>query len=363
MKGPVRDEPESHALMRGILAEPDDDTPRLVYADWLEENGQPERGQHIRLQCRAAALPEGDPRRAEMEAEGAALEAAHLGEWLGPLDPARCRDNQGRHFVRGLLSLWSCTVSAFLVKKHQQEAAEWYPRLGVTRMILTESSKKADGLAASPALGWTPHLRWLRSQAEDGQLVALAGSPHLGVLSRLELTHLRCTDAAFTALAKSSALPRLRALEVRDGLWGGKYTDKGVLRILNSERLPMLEELCLKDTPPAGQRTEHIARDPGIARLKRLILVGGMAEPAAIAALAGNPHAAGLEMLDLHDNDIDEAAALALAGSSHLIGLKRLDLTGMNNRGRRRLPASAEARLRERFGTALKFGHGGLVPE
>ncbi len=33
-----------------------DDGPRLRYADWLDENGQPERAEFIRLQCAAAGL-------------------------------------------------------------------------------------------------------------------------------------------------------------------------------------------------------------------------------------------------------------------------------------------------------------------
>ena len=47
------------ALMRAILAQPDEDTPRLVYADCLEENGQGERAEFIRVQCEIAAFPEG----------------------------------------------------------------------------------------------------------------------------------------------------------------------------------------------------------------------------------------------------------------------------------------------------------------
>jgi len=36
------------ALLAAVLANPDDDLPRLVYADWLEENGQAERAEFIR---------------------------------------------------------------------------------------------------------------------------------------------------------------------------------------------------------------------------------------------------------------------------------------------------------------------------
>ena len=37
-------------LLAAILAHPEEDTPRLMYADWLDENGQPERAEFIRLQ-------------------------------------------------------------------------------------------------------------------------------------------------------------------------------------------------------------------------------------------------------------------------------------------------------------------------
>jgi uncharacterized protein (TIGR02996 family) len=39
---------DGEALLRAILACPDDDAPRLVYADWLEESGQAERAAAIR---------------------------------------------------------------------------------------------------------------------------------------------------------------------------------------------------------------------------------------------------------------------------------------------------------------------------
>lgn len=47
---------DEEALLAAILAEPKDDTPRLVYADWLEENDQPERAEFIRVQVESAGL-------------------------------------------------------------------------------------------------------------------------------------------------------------------------------------------------------------------------------------------------------------------------------------------------------------------
>lgn len=39
---------DERAFRLEIAVQPDDDTPRLVYADWLDENGQPERAEYIR---------------------------------------------------------------------------------------------------------------------------------------------------------------------------------------------------------------------------------------------------------------------------------------------------------------------------
>jgi uncharacterized protein (TIGR02996 family) len=42
--------PDEAAFLVQILAQPADDNVRLVFADWLTENGQPERGEFIRVQ-------------------------------------------------------------------------------------------------------------------------------------------------------------------------------------------------------------------------------------------------------------------------------------------------------------------------
>src|SRR5438105_456929 len=69
---------EADALLAAICAHPDEDTPRLAFADWLDEHGAParrgkrpprftpaERGafeaEYVRVQCRLAQLPFDDP--------------------------------------------------------------------------------------------------------------------------------------------------------------------------------------------------------------------------------------------------------------------------------------------------------------
>src|SRR4051812_38903581 len=49
------------ALLKAIIAHADEDTPRLAYADWLDENGDPDRAAFIRVQIRLADLSPGDP--------------------------------------------------------------------------------------------------------------------------------------------------------------------------------------------------------------------------------------------------------------------------------------------------------------
>lgn len=49
----MRDHP---GFLKAIAADRDDDVPRLVYADWLEEDGQPDRAAYIRSDCEIAKL-------------------------------------------------------------------------------------------------------------------------------------------------------------------------------------------------------------------------------------------------------------------------------------------------------------------
>jgi uncharacterized protein (TIGR02996 family) len=42
---------QHEAFLRAIFDTPDDDTPRLVYADFLQENGDEDRAEFIRVQC------------------------------------------------------------------------------------------------------------------------------------------------------------------------------------------------------------------------------------------------------------------------------------------------------------------------
>jgi uncharacterized protein (TIGR02996 family) len=76
---------KDRAFLQAIVSAGDDDTPRLVYADWLEEHGKPERAEFIRLQCAMERLSVDDLRRRELETRERALLERHEQEWAAPL--------------------------------------------------------------------------------------------------------------------------------------------------------------------------------------------------------------------------------------------------------------------------------------
>src|SRR5262249_53223602 len=71
-------------LIRAVIANPDDDGPRLIYADWLDENGQQERADFIRIQCMGTRLAPGDE-RARLLRRSRALLKKYGWQWAGPL--------------------------------------------------------------------------------------------------------------------------------------------------------------------------------------------------------------------------------------------------------------------------------------
>jgi uncharacterized protein (TIGR02996 family) len=89
------------AFLQAILDSPDDDAPRLVLADWLEEQGYPQRAEFIRVQCRLAALDADDPDRMALRERQLELLEAHREEWAFGLKPLAGKARP--LFQRGLL--------------------------------------------------------------------------------------------------------------------------------------------------------------------------------------------------------------------------------------------------------------------
>ena len=87
MIGPLDGSPQVVAFLQDARDRPEDDTPRLVLADYLEENGDHDRAEFVRLQCRLAEgqAPLEESRRDESEMRCEELLARRGGGWLGPL--------------------------------------------------------------------------------------------------------------------------------------------------------------------------------------------------------------------------------------------------------------------------------------
>jgi uncharacterized protein (TIGR02996 family) len=77
---------EEEAFLRAISAAPDDSTVRLVYADWLEERGDP-KAEFVRLQVRLREMPADDLGRPQLQSREQGLRADCPAYWLAKLDP------------------------------------------------------------------------------------------------------------------------------------------------------------------------------------------------------------------------------------------------------------------------------------
>src|SRR5262245_56329639 len=103
--------PELDALLAACIEHPGDDAPRLVLADWLEEHGEADRAEFIRLQIESARLDDYDPRRDDLVGREEALLETHEKTWVADL-PAWAR--RSILFQRGLVGHIYCSAEQFL---------------------------------------------------------------------------------------------------------------------------------------------------------------------------------------------------------------------------------------------------------
>src|SRR5437016_4037405 len=130
------------SFLQAIVEDPDDDGLRLVFADWLEERGDP-RGEFIRLQCELARLPKSDQRRAPLEARAAELLEQHEEAWLGPLRSWLLDWEFGRGFVE------RASIRGAILQEHGDELFRLTPLL---HLSVQEGREQLSTLAASPYL-------------------------------------------------------------------------------------------------------------------------------------------------------------------------------------------------------------------
>jgi uncharacterized protein (TIGR02996 family) len=81
---------QQSGLLSAICDNPEDDTPRLLLADWLEEHGGAAgaaRAEFIRAQIELASLDPEDARFATLGERSSELEEANRDHWRGELPP------------------------------------------------------------------------------------------------------------------------------------------------------------------------------------------------------------------------------------------------------------------------------------
>ena len=107
--------------------------PRLVYADWLEENGRADRSEFIRLQIAVSSCGDGDPRRGALLRRERQLWRTFAAEWRAEL-PTSLRSFP---FRRGFVSPRDLELTgaqfASLTTSYLDAAPQWTARLFIRR--------------------------------------------------------------------------------------------------------------------------------------------------------------------------------------------------------------------------------------
>jgi len=222
------------AFQQTILAEPEADSPRLVFADWLEEQGEPQ-AELVRIQCALAHLRDDDSRKKELQDREAELLEQHHDLWLGPLFPLAL---SGR-FRRGFLEVSISGIEKFLDFADEILAIPW-----VLEVHLRDS-------AATPAL--------MRS---------LVASEHLSRIRSLDLSRSRLGNTGMELLCRT----RVRCRPVSLLFSSNNISSRGLQSLLQGFDLSRLEELRLSTNGIGEQGVLDLSRCPQCTGLRTLDL-------------------------------------------------------------------------------------------
>jgi uncharacterized protein (TIGR02996 family) len=292
--------PEVLAFLADIKEAPEDDAPRLIFADWLEEQGDP-RGEFMRVQCQLARMSQDDPRRNDLRWRESELRDQNILSWLGRLPPGIQPT-----FRRGLLQL-SVSYPADLLRKPvrnwaETEAALWLESLQFSYLhggtfeeltavlellpvvCLSVSSYSLDAatsvtFAALPALAQLRELELTHSFHPSG-VCALGCSPHLARLRKLVLSLSRIDVEGAQALATSPYLHELRVLDLHNSRVGVE----GTRALAGSPLMAQLTELNLAGNE-LGDTGASIFLEAQLPRLNKLDLSQNKVSPEIAAAL------------------------------------------------------------------------------
>ncbi len=232
---------DRETLFRAIATNPDEDTPRLAYADLLDELGgeaDTARARFIRVQIDLIRNP-GHSWFANSDrlCETARLAGQFADVWLNELPvwaatAARKQKLGADDFPRGFLETYHVAPGTFA-----SQGDQLLDRAPVTRVIVGKFANLAmvREFFAAPVL---QRVRALALTGTDGDASAgfVKTSRVLGSLEELNLSGTGLTDAGARVLAQATDLSSLRAIVVRCP----SMSEQGVSALLSALWLPQL---------------------------------------------------------------------------------------------------------------------------
>lgn len=193
------------ALLAAVCAAPDDDAPRLRYADAIAGSAR-ERAELIRLQIERTASERA--RRAlvdESSLRERTLLARHGDDWARPLDPfvrptQRPRPDPGWRFERGFLSFVRIDADTLA------SLGDRLFRMAPIRHLDFTPDQPLRAALASPLLGRLRTLGLAACNLDDDDAIALAANPDIGALRWLDLRDNQIGARGIAALGASAAV-------------------------------------------------------------------------------------------------------------------------------------------------------------
>ncbi len=324
-------------FLAAIIANPDDKRARIVYADLLQDQGDP-RGEFIMLQCTRAELPPGDKQVAAIEKREAELLKKHKKAWtaFGTTTGARWE------YRRGFVEKASCDAVALVGFGDVIFGLEPIEELNVWK--IDELPGKTDRLARVLALplGRIRRLSLARSELTPDDVTALATATTLGNVELLDLTNTNLGVDGAEILATATSLPKLRELRIGNC----SIEDDGLAALAKSKTLRFQQLVAARNgfSVAAG---EMIANATWAPHLTHLDLSTNDLDDEGLAALANSTTLTNLVSLKLEYALLGDAAAEIVIDAPNFAKLQHLDLSS-------NLSREDHARVRAVFGDRLK---------
>ncbi|OWK36712.1 TIGR02996 domain-containing protein [Fimbriiglobus ruber] len=156
---------DEDALLRAVAVTPDDDLPRLVYADWLEEQGRAARAHFIRAQIELHRTSNGSPTYWRLIGQTAGLLARYRVEWMD--ECRRYIAAERIDFCRGMPEIVRASTAAVC-----ESESDLFHALPVRELHLTDTEKLWRALATADrfqhALGRRIRIRVLSWESPSG---------------------------------------------------------------------------------------------------------------------------------------------------------------------------------------------------